>query len=299
MGVEERRRLLVEFNDTRMQYPRDKCLHELFAEQVRKTPDEIAVAFGEQVLSYRQLYENSHDLALYLQSLGVGPDSLVGLCMERSPAMIVGLLGILQAGGAYVPLDPEYPRDRLAYMLQDTRVGIVLTQERLRARVSPLLAPAAELIALDEQWPEIADYALMAKANNVALSKRERSENLAYVIYTSGSTGKPKGVMVEHRCVVNHNNCTRRQYGITAQDAQIQFSSLSFDLFAEEVFVILLSGARLILEQKESLLSLDDFAQLLRSRQVTVLNLPTAFFHQWIASEAPLGGVRKVIVGGE
>ena len=135
----EKQRVLAEFNDTRMDYSRNKCIHELFIEQVALHSGKIAVVCGEEQLTYQQLYERSQDLALYLQSLGVKPDSLVGLCMERSLDMVVGLLGILQAGGAYVPLDPDYPDERLAHMLQDSQTAIVLTQEKLQDKLSTLM----------------------------------------------------------------------------------------------------------------------------------------------------------------
>src|SRR4029077_20815750 len=136
LGEEERRQILIGNNDTGADYPRDKCIHELFAKQVGMNSDKTAVVYGEQELSYRDLYGKSRDLALYLQSLGVKPDTLVGICVERSLDMIVGILGILQAGGAYLPLDPDYPDDRLAYMLQDSHAAVVLTQGKLRDKLA-------------------------------------------------------------------------------------------------------------------------------------------------------------------
>ena len=198
----DKQRGLVEFNDTRVDYFGDKCLHELLVEQVALHSGKAAVVCGEEQLTYQQLYEKSQDLALYLQSLGVTPDSLVGLCMERSLDMVVGLLGILQAGGAYVPLDPDCPDERLAYMLQDSKTGIVLTQEKLKGKLSALMPAHTLLVAVDRQRSEIGDHVTELKAKKVRLEQAVKPHHLVYVIYTSGSTGIPKGVMVEHRNVV-------------------------------------------------------------------------------------------------
>ncbi|HET8889403.1 MAG TPA: amino acid adenylation domain-containing protein, partial [Candidatus Angelobacter sp.] len=295
----EKQRLLVEYNNTSADYPRDKCIHDFFLEQVRRNPGKTAVVFGEQELSYQELCDKSSDLALYLQCKGVKPDTLVGLCVERSLDMLVGLLGILQAGGAYVPLDPDYPDERLAYMLQDSRAAMVLTQGKLQSKLRELAAGDAELIALDHQWPEISDCVAALKAKDVQLLHQVEPHHLAYVIYTSGSTGRPRGVMVEHGSVVNHNMFAKEKYRITSRDIQVQFSSISFDLFVEEVFVVLNNGAQLVIEQKDKLLNLDYLKRLIERRKITTLNLPTAFFHELVASRMDLSGVKNIIVGGE
>jgi len=159
VGEAERQRLLVEFNDMRAAYPKERCLHHLFIEAAAREPEKTAVVCGDASLTYGQLQERSSDLALYLQSQGVGPDSLVCVCMERTPDMLVGLLGILQAGGAYVPLDPAYPDERLAYMARDSGAAIVLTQGSLQQRLGALTPGGMQLVALDGQWPEIAGHA--------------------------------------------------------------------------------------------------------------------------------------------
>jgi len=187
----------------------------LFEEQAQAHPERLAVSCGEESLSYGELYARSTDLALYLQAQGVGPDTLVGLCMERSLEMMVGLLAILQAGGAYVPLDPEYPDDRLAHMIEDSRVAMVLTQEALRKRLRGLAAKHVELIALDAKAAAAGKRGSKPKpkSKKVQLRRDVEQKHLAYVIYTSGSTGKPKGVMIEHRSLMNYlTYCTKHYF---------------------------------------------------------------------------------------
>ena len=299
IGETEKQQLLIDYNNTQSNYPKDKCIHQLFKEQVISNPDKIAVEYQGETLSYQQLYNKSYQLALYLQSLGVQPDSLVGLCVERSLEMMIGILGILQAGGAYVPLDPDYPDDRLAYMLEDSGVAIVLSQKKLLEKLSGIITKDAQLIALDMQWTEICDRVTDLKTKQVKLRQEVKPEHLAYMIYTSGSTGQPKGVMVEHKSLVNHNNYAGEKYQITKTDKQLLFSSMNFDLFIEEVFVILNNGAQLVIEQKDNLLTLQYFKELIKSHNITVLNIPTAFFHQLVVSDISLGSVKNVIIGGE
>jgi surfactin family lipopeptide synthetase A len=199
----ERHQLLIEWNDTKRDYPKDKCIHELFEEQAERTPDAVAVivpsaasGHGEdEQLTYRELNRRANQLAHYLQRLGVGPEILVGLCVERSPEMVVGMLGILKAGGAYVPFDATYPKERLAFMLEDAQVSVLLTQQRARDR---LPESQRRIVCLDTSWGKIAQE----NGSNPKTEVRER--NLAYVIYTSGTTGIPNGVMVEHRSLVNY-----------------------------------------------------------------------------------------------
>ena len=191
----ERYKLLVEWNNTGVDYPRDKCIHELFEEQVEKTPDAIAVVFEDQQLTYRELNTKANQLAHYLRKQGVGPEVLVGICVERSLEMIIGVLGILKAGGAYVPLDPTYPKERLSFAIADTQAPVLLTQQRL---LEMLPAHDAVVVCLDTEWN--VGIARESKENTVS---GVRADNLAYVIYTSGSTGNPKGVAIEHHSMVN------------------------------------------------------------------------------------------------
>jgi natural product biosynthesis luciferase-like monooxygenase protein len=233
----ERRQLLVEWNDTALQLDTTRCIHQLFEAQVDETPDAVALVFEDDELTYRELNERANRLAHYLSGLGVGAESLVGICVERSAEMVTGLLGILKAGAAYVPIDPTYPRERIAYTLTDAGVSVLLTQESLRA---VLPQHEARLICLDSDWPEIAQE----RADNPeALIK---ASNLAYVIYTSGSTGKPKGVMIEHRSVVNFFAGMDGRVGCGPQDTMLAVTSISFDISVLELLWTLTRGARVV-----------------------------------------------------
>ncbi|WP_244425490.1 condensation domain-containing protein, partial [Bradyrhizobium sp. STM 3843] len=190
----EQRQLIVDWNATAASYPQDVCLHELFAEHAARRPDAVAVVLEGQELCYGELDRRANQLAHHLQRLGVGPDVIVGLCMERSLDMVIGVLGILKAGGAYLPLDPRYPTERLAYMLGDAKVLVLLTQQAVAER---LPASSARLVRLDADRQAIVAQPETAPASGVD------ADHLAYVIYTSGSTGKPKGVMISHRGIMN------------------------------------------------------------------------------------------------
>ncbi len=202
----ERQQLLVEWNNTWSEYPQDKCIHQLFEEQVERTPDAVAVVFEGEQLTYLELNARANQLAHYLQSLGVGPEVLVGLCVERSFEMIIGLLGVLKAGGAYVPIDPAYPSERIAYMLDDSRLPVLLTQQKL---VASLPKHQARVACLDVNGEEISTASELSPITDLTPENTDLTpENLAYVIYTSGSTGKPKGVKVAHRGLCNLRNST-------------------------------------------------------------------------------------------
>ncbi|MEH2446017.1 MAG: amino acid adenylation domain-containing protein [Nostoc sp.] len=233
--------LLATWNNTQTAYPQDICIHQLFETQVEKTPDAIAVVFENEQISYRELNLRANQLAHYLQSLGVGSEVLVGLCVERSLEMVVGVLGILKAGGAYVPLDYAYPQERLAFMLQDAQVSVLLTQEKLK---SGLPNHQAKIICLDTNWQSI-DYELDNPTHNIT------ANNLAYVIYTSGSTGQPKGVQIQHRSAVNLLNAIAQEPGLTAEDTLLSVTSLSFDIAVSEIFLPLSVGAKLVLVSRE------------------------------------------------
>ena len=295
MTPEERRQVLVAWNDTRVSYTETRCLHELFDEQVVRTPDALAVVFEDQRLSYRELHRRANQLGHYLGHLGVGPDVLVGLCVERSLELIVGLLGILKAGGAYLPLDPEYPTKRMASMLDDARVSILVTQQHLLPRLPD---HQTHTVCLDTEWSTIARESDEPPVNGTT------SGNLAYVIYTSGSTGKPKGVMVEHRSIVNYVEAIGAQTGLAPGDRILQLASVSFDTAAEEIFTCLLKGATLVLRTGSMLDSIPGFLQKCREWHLTMLDLPTAYWHELIAGlrieslEFP-PEVRAVVIGGE
>ena len=296
----EKHRLLVEYNDTRADYPGDKCIHDFFLEQVRCNPDRTAVVFGEQKLSYQELYERSQDLALYLQSLGVKPDSLVGLCMERSLEMVVALLGILQAGGAYVPLDPEYPNDRLEYMVEDCQAKVVLTQEKLRSKMQPLLAEDVRLVALDNQWLEISEAAAALKVQQIVLRKEVGPRNLSYLIYTSGSTGRPKGVLVEHQALVNRIHWMQKRYPLTAADVVLQKTPYSFDVSVWEFFWPMMTGSELVFAVPEGHKDVEYLEGLINRAGVTTLHFVPSMLRTFLESaRAGCGSVKQIFCSGE
>ena len=219
LAGEERRRLLVDWNATARAVP-SGTLPSLFAEQVARTPSAVAVVFEDRRLSYRELDERSSRLAHHLRGLGVGPEVVVGLCVERSPEMLVGLLGILKAGGAYLPLDPDYPEERLGFMLADAGAPVLLTQSALVARLG---GPDVRVVCLDADWASIAGAPASAPASGLD------PRNTAYVIYTSGSTGTPKGVAVTHAGIPNLAAAQIDRFEITSASRILQFASLSFD----------------------------------------------------------------------
>ncbi|WP_341528319.1 amino acid adenylation domain-containing protein [Nostoc sp. UHCC 0302] len=293
--TQTQQQLLVEWNQTHREYPSQECVHELFAAQVELTPNAVAIQQEGQQLTYRELSDRANQVAHYLQSLGVKSETLVGICVERSLEMIVGLLGILKAGGAYVPLDPAYPQERLADILEDTQLSILLTQERFEDKLPDY---AGKTICLDTDWEIIAQHSTANPTSNV------QPHNLAYIIYTSGSTGKPKGVMIEHQSLMNFVITAMHEYGINASDKILQFASICFDTSIEEILPCLSVGATLVLRTGEMLHSSDEFWRCCREWQLTVLDLPTAYWHQLVAeltsedSRIP-ESLRMVIIGGE
>ncbi|MDH6128762.1 amino acid adenylation domain-containing protein [Kitasatospora sp. GP82] len=261
---------------------------------VGRDPSRAAVGCGDVVLSYGELGERSDRLAWCLRGLGVGPGVVVGICLGRSVEMAVAVLGVLKAGGAYVPLDAAYPVARLGFMVADSGARVVVTEEALAGRVAGL---GAELVVVDG-----VDAVRVAQAPEVALPVVGGSD-LAYVIYTSGSTGRPKGVAVEHGSLLNLAVAQRRELGITAEDRVLQFASFSFDASIEEIFPTLLAGARLEIGAGIADTSVHDLFALVRSKDVTVLDLPTAYWHELVravSADDPLpGSVRLVVIGGE
>lgn len=303
----ERHQLLVEWNDTQTDYPKDACIHQLFEAQVERTPDAPAVVFEDSVLTYRELNCRANCLAHHLQKLGVGPEVLVGICVERSLEMVFGLLGILKAGGAYVPLDPVYPQERLAFMLEDAQVPVLLTQQRF---VEGFPKSRVKIICLDSDWEGI-DSTPSKKASPTgiaslpALESQENpasevtADNLAYVIYTSGSTGKPKGVAVPHRAV-NRLVFNTNYVNLKPSDKVAQASNASFDAATFEIWGALLNGAKLVGITKDVTLSPQKFAAYIREQEISVLFLTTALFNQ-LASLVPsvFSSVQHLLFGGE
>jgi surfactin family lipopeptide synthetase C len=292
----QRHQLMVEWNSTEVKYPQNKCIHELFEVQVERTPDAVAVVYEQQQLTYRELNTKANQLAHHLQTLGVRPEVLVGICVERSLEMLVGLLAILKAGGAYVPLDPAYPQERLAFMLEDSQVALLLTQKSL---VNSLPKHKVKVICLDSDWETIARQSPEKPLSAVTF------ENLAYVMYTSGSTGKPKGVMIEHKSLVNYTQTANVVYAFQPCDHILQFASISWDTSAEEMYPCLTSGATLVLRTPSMLDSVSTFLQKCQDWSLTVINVPTAYWHELTAhlglTKASVfpKSLRLVIIGGE
>ncbi|MEC4811965.1 MAG: amino acid adenylation domain-containing protein [Scytonema sp. PMC 1069.18] len=259
----EQHQLLVEWNETQVEYPQ-KCIHELFEAQVERTPNSVAVVFEDQQLTYTELNTKANQLAHYLRSLGVKPEVLVGICVERSLHMVIGLLAILKAGGAYVPLDPTYPQQRLAFMLSDTQVPVLLTQQSL---VEKLPDHQAHIVCLDIDWDNIAQESQHNPINNSTIN------NLAYVIYTSGSTGKPKGVLGLHQGAVNRFHWMWEIYPFTKEEVCCQKTSLNFVDSVWEIFGPLLQGVRAVIIPDSILKAPQQFVETLSSYEVTRLIL--------------------------
>jgi len=289
----ERHQLLVGWNSTFEDYPQDRCIHELIEQKAAETPDAVAVVFKGKQWTYRQLDRRASQLAVRLQAMGVGPEVPVGLCLRRSLDLAAGLLGILKSGGAYVPLDPDYPQDRLAYILEDSQISIIVSTRDL----SPALpATTAKLICLDRMTD--GDDTPPAEA----VSRKADITNLAYIIYTSGSTGRPKGVQVVHRNLLNHNLFCVRAFGLRSDDRILQFSSINFDASVEEIFPIWLAGGTLVIRDDEVVSSFSAFLQLLEQEHITVLDFSTAYWHElvpYLKDRALPGSIRLVIFGGE
>jgi amino acid adenylation domain-containing protein len=289
LSESERRQLLVEWNDTRREYRKDKCVHELFEAHVERTPDAVAVRFQEQRLTYRELNEQANRLARYLRNAGVGPDVPVGLCVERSAQMVVGLLAILKAGGAYVPLDAGYPPERLRFMLEDTAAPVVLTQQQL---AQSLPAGGAKHVLIDRDWQQIA----REREDNPGF--QISPENLAYVTYTSGSTGKPKGVEISHRAV--SRLLTGADYtDFGSSEVFLQLAPMSFDASTFELWGALAHGAQCVLFPGTPSAP-DELAGVLGKYGVTTLWLTASLFNT-VIDQAPeaLSGVRQLLTGGE
>jgi amino acid adenylation domain-containing protein len=292
----ERHQLLVEWNDTKREYPRDKCIHDLFEEQAEKTPDAVAIVFEDEQLTYRELNGKANQLAHHLRTLGVGPEVLVGICVERSVEMVVGLLGILKAGGAYVPLDPEYPKERVAFMLEDTKASVLLTQERL---LGDLPEPDGRVICLDRDWAAIAEESEGNPESGVT------AENLAYVIYTSGSTGKPKGVMIQHASLVNY------LWGFNDHSVGGNVQTLptttkpTFDASLKQLFAPFLRGDHVWIIPDDVAQEPAKVYQALASRAGASLNCVGSFWHAILAvtnsSEIAMPAVdlSSLLLGGE
>ncbi|BAY09129.1 non-ribosomal peptide synthetase [Calothrix sp. NIES-2098] len=287
LTASEQHQLLRQWNDTQVDYPQ-QCIHLLIEQQVERTPDAVAVVFHHQQLTYQELNQRANQLAHHLQNLGVGPEVLVGICVERSLEMVVGMLAVLKAGAAYVPLDPAYPQERLAFMMSDAQVQVLLTQEQL---LTILPKHQATVICLDTGWKEISQYPQSQPVSNVQLS------NLAYIIYTSGSTGKPKGVLVTHKGLCTLALAQIKKFSVQPSSRILQFASFSFDASIADVLMALCAGARLCLAKKEALLPGADLMQTINEYQISHVALPPSALAAM--SNQSLKSLQAIIVAGE
>ncbi|HEX5872905.1 MAG TPA: amino acid adenylation domain-containing protein, partial [Longimicrobium sp.] len=290
LDASERALVVSEWNRTAVDFPA-RCIHELMEEQARRTPDAVALTFEDESLTYAELDARADQLASYLAAHGVGPEVRVGICLERSFEMVIALLGTLKAGGAYVPIDPEYPAERIAYMLADSGVRVLLTVEALLDRVS---ASAAESVCLDR------DGAKIAAAPPVPRRAID-PDALAYVIYTSGSTGRPKGAMNAHRGVVNRLLWMQKQYGFTPADVIVQKTPYSFDVSVWEFFNPLVAGARLVISKPGGHRDPLYLAELAEREGVTAIHFVAPMLQAFLDA-APVercGSIRRVFTSGE
>lgn len=289
---EERRKLLVEWVDTKKDYPKDKCIHQLFEEQVRKTPDETAVIFKDQTLTYSGLNKKANQLARLLRSRGVKPNSIVGIMVERSLEMPIGLFGILKAGGAYMPIDPEYPGDRVQYMLKNSGTGILLVQSGAK----PGIEFDGEIIEIGAEMQGMED---------TDLECINKSTDLVYVIYTSGSTGNPKGAMVEHHSLVNKLKWRQKVYPLCKDDIIMQKTPYTFDVSVWEQFWWALEGAKVCFLPPKAEKDPQAIIETIEKNKITIIHFVPSMlgiFLEYIegcASIANLSRLRRVFASGE
>jgi len=286
----EEQLLLNAWNKTARDFPRNACLHHLVEKQAGQTPDRTAVIFGSTTLTYRELDEQANRLAHLLIGHGIGPDKLVGICLDRSAEMVIALLAVLKSGGAYVPLDPAYPKDRIHYVLQDASSAVLLTSESLAVHLDPA---GAKVICVDR------DHRLISSQPATPPPHRAVSSNLAYVIYTSGSTGKPKGVQIEHRAAVNFMSSMQREPGLSPEDTLLAVTTLSFDIAGLEMFLPLVTGAKIVVAPRETIIDGFDLIKKLDEHKVTVMQATPATWRLLLAAD--WAGTRglKILCGGE
>ncbi len=286
----EKRQLLIDWNATNRDYPKDKCLHQWFEEQVEKTPDAVAVVFEDKQLTYRELNQQANQLAHHLRRLGVGPEIGVGICLERSLETIVAILGVLKTGGAYIPLDPCFPKERLAFICEDTRIPVLLSQERL---LHSLPQFGATVVCLDRDWEHISRESNHNPKSGVA------AENLAYIIYTSGTTGTPKGVQVPHCAVVNVLTDVKASIGVSEQDAIPLVANICFDISVLEIFLPLIAGGRLVVASLQVVSDGKRLHDMLTANSIIVMNATPATWR--LLLQAGWTGMDKLTIlsGGE
>ncbi len=295
ISEQERQQILVDWNNTQADFPVDHCLHNLFEDHVASTPHTAALLYKDTTLSYAQLNDKANKLANLLITRGIGPESLVGICTERSIEMVVGILGILKAGAAYVPVDPAYPKERIRFMLTDTHVSTLVTQASL---VDDLPKLDASIICLDKDWDEIAKFPANQPDSGVT------PENLCYVIYTSGSTGLPKGIELRHRGVVNNIYDLNTSFDIKNDCRTIAISALGFDMCVYEVLGTLAAGGAIVMPEQWGLKDPSHWSDLISKHDVTVWNSAPALLEMLVDyierhSDLQPAPIRVVIQGGD
>jgi tyrocidine synthetase III len=287
---EEKQKLLHEFNNTYVEYPGDKTVHELFEAQAGKTPDNIAVVYGDKQLSYNTLNEKANQLASVLRAKGVGPDSIVGIMVERSLEMIIGIMGILKAGGAYLPIDPEYPEDRVVYMLEDSGTEVLLT----KSGIARTFEFNKHSLMLDEDR--------LYEGDTKNLQKNNKSDDLAYVIYTSGSTGKPKGVMIEHKSIVNFIKGMTQEIEFREEKSILALTTICFDIFGLETLLPLTRGMKIVIAEESSQKDPKALIGLINSHSIDILQATPSRMEMLLESSTEnmwLTNLKEIIVGGE
>jgi amino acid adenylation domain-containing protein len=292
LSSKDRQKLLVQWNDTASEYPRNLCIHQLFEQEAARRPDAVAIRFADEQLTYRQVNERANQIAHRLRKLGVGPEVMVGTLLDRSPDLVVGLLGILKAGGAFVPLDPNYPTERLEFMAADTAAPVLLVQDAVVRRVSNLEWLRGKALSLEQNAVAIAQESVDNPVNQTTAA------NLAYVMYTSGSTGRPKGVMVNHRAVVRLVKNTN-YIELSEGEVFLQFSPVSFDASTLEIWGPLLNGGCLAMMPPETQ-SLSDLGMAIRQYGVTTLWLTAGLFNVMVEQRLEdLRPLKQLLAGGD
>ncbi|MFN6483743.1 MULTISPECIES: non-ribosomal peptide synthetase [unclassified Nostoc] len=281
--------LLVQWNDTQLEYPQDKCVHQLIESVAEHNPDATALVFGDEKLTYKELNIRSNQLAHYLIKLGVKSEVLVGLCVERSFDMVIGMLGILKAGGAYVPLDPSYPSERLNFMIEDAQVSVLLTNEQW---LESLQNSNSNIICLDK------NYEIIAQEIEDNLPSEVAADNLAYVIYTSGSTGKPKGVQIEHRGLLNLVFWHQKAFAVSPLDRVTQIAGVAFDACSWEIWPYLSAGASIYIVDDEIRRSPEYLRDWLISQQITISFLPTPIAEKFLLLDFPEDAALRILLTG-
>ena len=286
----QRNQVLYQWNETRADFPAI-CAHELFEQQVSRDPDAVAVVGGGKSLTYRELNQRANQVANYLRKRGVGPDVLVGVCLRRTPEMVVALLGVWKSGGAYVPLDSSYPEDRLAFMVSDAAVKVLLTEEACKGLFDSM---DEKIVCLDSDWPAI------AREDNGNLDSGVKPSNLAYVMYTSGSTGKPKGAMILHRGLVNYLCWAIKEYRLQPHGTVPVHSSISFDLTVTSLYPALMSGGQVEL-LGEDVGAQNLLAALRRTKGRDLVKITPAHLEALglqLSSDEVKGMTRTFVIGG-